>query len=83
MSSSSSPVESRKSEVLGRKSSQEQNDPTDKDQEGELVTLDYDLDTSKGEKALKIILLGDFNEDAQSSIVQQDLNRIVLLKVVI
>ena len=59
MSSSSSPVESRKSEVLGRKSSQEQNDPSDKDQEGELVTLDYDLDTSKGEKALKIILLGD------------------------
>ena len=59
MSSSSSPVESRKSEVLGRKSSQDQDDSSDKDQEGELVTLDYDLDTSKGEKALKIILLGD------------------------
>ena len=59
MSSSSSPVESRKSEVLGKKSSQDQDDSSDKDQEGELVTLDYDLDTSKGEKALKIILLGD------------------------
>ena len=57
MSSSSSPVELRKSEVLGRKTSQD--DSFNKDKEGELVTLDYDLDTSKGEKALKIILLGD------------------------
>ena len=31
---------SKVSEVLGRKSSQEQNDSADKDQEGELVTLD-------------------------------------------
>ena len=57
MSSSSSPVESRKSEVLGRESAQD--DSSNKDREGELVTLDYDLETSKGEKALKIILLGD------------------------
>ena len=57
MSALSSPVELRKSEVLERKASQD--DSSNKDKEGELVTLNYDLDTSKGEKALKIILLGD------------------------
>ena len=29
------------------------------DKEGELVALDYDTDTSKGEKAVKVICLGD------------------------
>ena len=30
-----------------------------KDKEGELVALDYDVSTSAGESAVKVILLGD------------------------
>ena len=41
-------------------SSYRQQPDTDKtDKEGELVALDYDTDTSKGERAVKVILLGD------------------------
>ena len=42
------------------KSCYRQQPDTDKtDKEGELVALDYDTDTSKGERAVKVILLGD------------------------
>lgn len=40
-------------QVLGLDSAGEQQGDTDR--EGELVALDYDIDTSKGEKALKVI----------------------------
>ena len=41
-----------KSEILGLDDNSEEN----KDKEGELVALDYDIDTSKGERALKVII---------------------------
>ena len=53
MSSPSSPSSNngKKSEILGlSKDSEDDN----KDKEGELVALDYDIDTSKGERALKV-----------------------------
>ena len=40
-------------QVLGLDSVGDQQ--ADTDREGELVALDYDIDTSKGEKALKVI----------------------------
>ena len=40
-------------QVLGLDSAGDQQGDTDR--EGELVALDYDIDTSKGEKALKVI----------------------------
>ena len=43
--------EENKSEILGLDNNSDDN----KDKEGELVALDYDIDTSKGERALKVI----------------------------
>ena len=40
-------------QVLGLDTAGDQQGDTDR--EGELVALDYDIDTSKGEKALKVI----------------------------
>ena len=42
--------EENKSEILGLDNNSDDN----KDKEGELVALDYDIDTSKGERALKV-----------------------------
>ena len=55
MSSPSSPSSDngKKSEILGF---DKDNDDDNKDKEGELVALDYDIDTSKGERALKASL---------------------------
>ena len=41
--------DNKKSEILGLDNTEE-----NKDKEGELVALDYDIDTSKGERALKV-----------------------------
>ena len=41
--------ENKSSEILGLDNTEEDN----KDKQGELVALDYDLETSKGERALK------------------------------
>ena len=55
MSSPGSPSNnsSKKSEILGLKGKSEEAGD-EKDKEGELVALDYDIDTSKGERALKV-----------------------------
>ena len=42
--------ENKSSEILGLDNTEEDN----KDKQGELVALDYDLETSKGERALKV-----------------------------
>jgi len=57
MSEESSPTISKKTDVLGMNKDDSAGD--NKDKEGEMVALDYDQDTSKGEKAVKVICLGD------------------------
>ena len=57
MSEESSPTSSKKTDVLGMNKDDSAAVKTDK--EGEMVALDYDQDTSKGEKAVKVICLGD------------------------
>ena len=46
-------------QVLGLDSAGDQQGDTDR--EGELVALDYDIDTSKGEKALKVRSQGNLS----------------------
>ena len=58
MSEPNSPVSSdgKKSEIIGlNRNSDDGDDASDRDKEGELVKLDYDIETSQGERALKVI----------------------------
>ena len=56
MSEQNSPTsEGRKSEIIGlNRNSEDGDDASDRDKEGELVKLDYDIETSQGERALKV-----------------------------
>ena len=57
MSEQNSPSSSdgRKSEIIGlNRNSEDGDDASDRDKEGELVKLDYDIETSQGERALKV-----------------------------
>ena len=56
MSEQNSPTsEGRKSEIIGLiRNSEDGDDASDRDKEGELVKLDYDIETSQGERALKV-----------------------------
>ena len=56
MSEQNSPTsEGRKSEIIVlNKNSEDGDDASDRDKEGELVKLDYDIETSQGERALKV-----------------------------
>ena len=60
MSEQNSPTSSdgRKSEIIGLNRNIEDGDDgvSDRDKEGELVKLDYDIETSQGERALKVFI---------------------------
>ena len=59
MSEQNSPTsgDGRKSEVIGlNRNGEDGEDASDRDKEGELVKLDYDIETSQGERALKVFI---------------------------